>query len=114
MRDFKGFLGKELVHDRVKDAKALEGFGIKVRYLPDPPDIFDEYEFGMDWHGRQDVAFLVAVEKGKIARMLFGRPDGENPDILRPMEEDDLLRFQEEKGEQLMAFFKYLISGRQQ
>ncbi len=111
MKGFRDFLGKELIHERAKDGAALARFGIKVRYLPDPPDIFDEYEFGIDWKAEQDVAFLVAVEKGKIARMLFGRPDADNPDILRPMDEEDLGQFQKDLGGRLKEFFSFLTGA---
>ncbi|NPA94715.1 MAG: hypothetical protein GXO58_04735 [Thermodesulfobacteria bacterium] len=106
MRRFRRFLGKELDVTRATDSNLLSKWGMKVRYAPDEPDDFDEFEFGLNHKGDGDVAFLVAIEKGKIARMLFGWTVPDNPDMLKPMKDEDLEELLENKGRDLEEFFE--------
>ncbi len=111
VKRFAEYLGKKVKHDRVRESGELAKFGIRCRYLPDPPDIFDEYEFGIDFEKEQDRAFLVTVENGKIARMLFGATDPGNPDMLRPLSDADLEALLEKRGDALDGFFAYVVES---
>ena len=106
MDELKRFLGKEFNLSLAKDTVFLSGLGLSLRYAPDEPDDFDEFEFGLDHKGKQDVAFLVAIEKGKIARMLFGKTVKDDPDMLKPMSDEELAQLMNDKQELLIKFFE--------
>ena len=108
MERFKKYLGKKVNLENIKNEDQLMKFGVKCRYLPDPPEEFDEFEFGLDFKAEQDVAFLVAVEQAKIARLLFGSVDPDNPDIFRPLPEETLRDLAQEKSELLCNFFDFI------
>ena len=110
MERLKAVMGRKISLDRIKEREALADFGIECSYLPDPPDIFDEFEFRMEWPGGR-VSFLVAVEQELVQRLLFGQVDGDDPDLFRPLPEDTLARFISEKGDELCAFFDYICPG---
>ncbi len=110
MKRFREFLGKKLDINRAKDEERLSKWGIKVRYAPEEVDDFDEFEFGIDYKGTQDVAFLIAIEKGRIARVLFGWSVPDNPDMMKPMADDDLGKLLEKRGQDLVEFFQYITS----
>ena len=110
MKRFRRFLKKSLDLERVRDEKALSSMGITVRYAPDSPDDFDEFEFGLDYKRKEDVAFLVAIEKGQIARMLFGKTVKDNPDMLNPMTDEELSELLESRGEMLERFFEFVTA----
>ncbi len=108
MKRFRRFLKKTLDLEKVRDEKALSEMGISVRYAPESPEDFDEFEFGLDYKGKEDVAFLVAIEKGEIARMLFGKTVKDNPDMLNPMSDKELSELLEAKGDVLLRFFEFV------
>ncbi len=107
MERLKAVIGRRISLDCIKDRKALADFGIECSYLPDPPDIFDEFEFRMEWTGGR-VSFLVAVEQDRVQRLLFGQVDEEDPDLFRPLPEETLSHFISEKGDELCAFFDHI------
>ena len=111
MKRFQKYLDKEINLKNIKNEDNLKNFGVKCRYLPDPPEEFDEFEFGFDFKGSQDVAFVVTIELGKIKRLLFGQVDPDNPDLFRPLPEETLHELAEGKGDLLSAFFDYITEG---
>ena len=107
MEQFRRYLDRQLKTESVKEADKLAAFGITGRYLPDPPEDFDEFEFTTDFGG-QTVVLLVTVEMGKIKRLLFSLADQEDPDITRPLTESQLHDFFTQKGTQLLGFLDYI------
>ena len=101
-------MDKKVNHENVKQADRLRDMGITCRYLPDPPEDFDEYEFGIDYMGSQDRAVAVTIEKGEIKRMLFGATVPDNPDMLKPLSDEELAGLLERKGDGLVRFFSYI------
>ncbi len=108
MKRLRCYLDKTLNLERAVDQGRISEWGITLRYAPDPPEAFDEFEFGLDFQGDQDVAFVITIENGTIKRMLFGRPEKENPDLFRPLDKASLEAMMEKKGEALAAFFDYI------
>ncbi|HIE12862.1 MAG TPA: hypothetical protein EYP63_05490 [Desulfotomaculum sp.] len=104
MEQFRQYIGKTLDVSKVKDEGLLAGYGLKGRYIPDPPEEFDEFEFTTDFAG-QTVVLLVTVEKGAVKRMLLSYADPEDPDELRTMSETELQEFLSHKGGKLTGFF---------
>ncbi len=111
MKRLRQYLDKPLNVEKATDRDRISRWGISVRYAPDPPEDFDEFEFGLDYQGHQDVAFVTTIEKGEIKRMMFGRPDRDNPEILRPMGDDVLADLMEKKVDDILAFFDFFTSG---
>ncbi|MEW6002779.1 MAG: hypothetical protein AB1638_09070, partial [Nitrospirota bacterium] len=107
MQRFKKYIDKELKLANVKDSDQLETFGIICTTLPDPPEDFDEFEFTTDYGG-QNVVIGVAVQEGKIKRVMFVLADEKEPDVLRPFTEAQLKDFLDQRGEQLVGFFEYI------
>ncbi|MEW6447113.1 MAG: hypothetical protein AB1426_03360 [Bacillota bacterium] len=107
MERFRKYIGKTLILDNVKDRGILSGYGITSRYLPDPPEDFDEFEFAIDFAG-QTVVLLVTVEKKAVKRLLFSLADQDDPDVTRPLSETQLQEFLSQKGEQLTGFFDHI------
>ncbi len=110
MRRFSEYMNREVRHENVKNKEKLRDFGITCRYLPDPPEDFDEYEFGIDYEGSQDRAVAVTIEKGRISRMLFGATVPDNPDMLKPLSDEELGQLLEKRGDKLIEFFQYITS----
>jgi len=108
MKRFAEYMGRKVIHENVKDQGKLREFGITCRYLPDPPEDFDEYEFGIDYRGSEDRAVAVTVENGRISRMLFGATVPDNPDMLKPLSDHELEELLEKRGERLMKFFQFV------
>ncbi|HID97325.1 MAG TPA: hypothetical protein EYP57_03935 [Thermodesulfobacteriaceae bacterium] len=108
MELLRKYIDRELNLKHVKDTDMLTKYGITCRHLPDPPEVFDEFEFGIDFYGSQDAAFVVTVEKMRIVRMLFGFLDSDNPDILRPLPEERLELLVKERGRELQEFFDFI------
>lgn len=108
MDRFKVYLDKKVNHEHVKNSKQLEQFHIRCRFMPDPPDFFDEYEFGIDFIRDQDMGFAVTIEHGDVKRMLFGATDPENPDILKPLSDEELNSLLDKRGDDLIKFFDFI------
>ena len=56
----------------IKDAQKLKELGFVCRYLPDPPEDFDEFEFVTELAGISNLGLMVTVESLKIKRIFFG------------------------------------------
>ncbi len=108
MKRFRKYIDKTVNMENVKQAEYLETLGIVHRYLPDPPEEFDEFEFATDFQGNKDLGIMVTIELGKIKKLLFGLIDLENPDIIRPLSESQIADLLEQRGNQLTQFFDYI------
>ncbi|MEW6572398.1 MAG: hypothetical protein AB1374_02025 [Bacillota bacterium] len=109
MERFRKYVGRTLNLENTKDEGALARFGITGRYIPDPPEDFDEFEFATDFAG-QTVVILVTIEKGAVKRLLFSLADQDDPDETRPLSETQLQEFIAQKGEQLTGFFDLITA----
>ncbi|MEW6173310.1 MAG: hypothetical protein AB1510_09645 [Bacillota bacterium] len=107
MERLRKYVGKNLNIEKVKDSDTLMTFGIVCRYLPDPPEDFDEFEFTFDFNG-ETVVLLVTVELGKIKRLYFSLADRDDPDVTRPLTEEQLQELLTSKGDQLVRFLDFI------
>lgn len=107
MERFRKYVGKTLNLNNVKDEGVLSACKITSRYIPDPPEDFDEFEFATDFAG-QTVVLLVTVEKGAVKRLLLSLADEDDPDVTRPLSEAQLQEFLNQKGGQLTVFFDHI------
>ena len=108
MQRFKQYVGKRIHLSNIKDADRLASFGVICRYLPDPPEEFDEFEFIIDYHREEKLGLMVTVEMEKIKRIFFGMISSDNPDVVRPLTEDELKELLGQKGAKFLEFFEYI------
>ena len=108
MERFKQYVDKLINLNNIKNAGQLASFGMICRYLPDPPEDFDEFEFVSDYRGEKNLGLMVAVEMEKIKRIFFGMISPDNPDVVRSLTEDELKKLLNEKGANFLRFFAYL------
>lgn len=108
MQRFKEYMGKSVSVTNIKDKDRLASFGIICRYLPDPPEDFDEFEFVIDYHGKNDRGMMVTVEMEKIKRIFFGIISPDDPDVFRALTESQLKELLDEKGEILLKFLDHI------
>jgi len=107
MERFKKFMGRELDLEKVKDTGRLAASGIECAYLPDPLEDFDEVEFRTGF-GNDIIVITVAVELGKVKRIMISMADEKNPDMVRSLTGSQLEGFLAEKCETLVGFFEYV------
>lgn len=112
MERFRKYMGKEIDLENVKSADRLNAFGVSCTYLPDPPEEFDEFEFRTGFPGENKIVLTVAVEMGRIKRVMFSAADEEDPDVLRSLTQPQLNDLLAKKGELLVEFFQYITAGR--
>lgn len=110
MERFRCYIGREINLEKVKNMDRLDAFGITCTYLPDPPEEFDEFEFRTGFNGENNIVLTVAVEKGKIKRVMFSAADEEDPDVLRSLPQARLAGLLAKKGELLDEFFQYITA----
>lgn len=108
MERFRKYIGRELHWENAKNPNGLDFFGVECTYLPDPPEDFDELEFRTGFSRQDNIAVMVAVELGKIKRIMFNVVDEKDPDVVRSLTESQLNDFLAEKGDQLIGFFEYI------
>ena len=108
MKRFRKYIDRNVNLKNVKDSDQLNKFEVTCRYLPDPPEDFDEFEFARDFKGNRDLGIMVTIELGKIKKLLFGLIDPENPDIIRPLSESQIADLLAQRGNQLVRFFDYI------
>jgi hypothetical protein len=108
MQRFKQYVDQRIHLNNIKDANRLASFGMICRYLPDPPEDFDEFEFVSDYRGQENLGLMVTVEKEKIKRIFFGMISPDNPDVVRPLTTNELKELLDEKGAKFLRFFDYI------
>lgn len=111
MERFRNYVGKTVVLEKVREAVAQNAYGLAGRYLPDPPEDFDEFEFITDWDGENKLALMVTVEMMKVKRIFFGISSPENPDVVRGLSTTELKGLLGKKGDAFVNFFDYITRG---
>jgi len=110
MQRFKKYIGKDLILKNVKDSDALLSSGFICNNLPDSMGDFEELEFSSDLRG-QPLLMCVAVLTEKVKRIMFVVCNREDPDDVRPLSQDELKDFLDQKGDQLVNFFDGITRG---
>ena len=78
------------------------------RYVPDPPEDFDEFEFETNFGGIANLGLMVTVEKMAIKRIFFGVFSQKDPDVVTGLDEAQLERVFHRSGAQVNRFFDYI------
>ncbi len=108
MERFRKYMGKDINLENIKNSNRLSAFGITCTYLPDPPCEFDEFEFSTDFNGQDNIVITVAIELGKIQRIMFSVADKRDPEVTRSLTESQVAELLLKKGDQLVEFFAYI------
>lgn len=91
--------------DNIKNAGQLKELGFTCRYLPDPPEDFDEFEFVTELAGIENLGLMVTVESMKIKRIFFGIISPDDPDLVTGVSEAQLDSIFEQSSEKVSRFF---------
>jgi hypothetical protein len=94
--------------DNIKNSDKLKELGFVCRYLPDPPEDFDEFEFGTALAGISNLGLMVTVEFLKIKRIFFGLISPEDPDRVTGVSETQLNSIFEQSGAEVFRFFDFI------
>ena len=108
MERLRKYVGLGVRLENIKDAEGLRDFGFSCRYLPDPPEDFDEFVFVTDFVGTNDLGLMVTVESMTIQRIFFGLISADDPDIVTALSEAQLENLLVQHGDTLIGFFDYI------
>ena len=108
MEQLKKYMDTKINLENMKDADRLEDLGFTCRYLPDPPEDFDEFEFATEIGELKNVALMITVENMEIKKILFGLISEDDPDNVTGLSEEQMVRISDEAGEKLSQFFSYI------
>ncbi|MGB9803263.1 hypothetical protein [Desulfofundulus sp.] len=108
MEQFRRYMGRRVNLNNMKDTGKINGYGIICTYIPDPPEEFDEFEFKTEFSELEDIIITLAIESGKIARIMFSLADKENPDVVRRINQSQIEEFLMSRNQQLIQFFEFI------
>ena len=108
MERFRKYIGSQINLENIKKAKNLKALGFTCRYLPDPPEDFDEFEFVTDFEASNDLGLMVTVESDSVKRMFFAFISPDDPDIVSALTEDQLKNLLDQRSDTLIRFFDYI------
>ncbi len=108
MERLKKYIGVAVNLDNIRDAERLKNFRFTCRYLPDPPEDFDEFEFGADLGGLKNLGLMVTIESMAIRRIFFGLISHDNPDIVTGLTKAQVQDIFEQSGDTLIRFLDYI------
>lgn len=104
MERFTTYIGRELDEAGLRGEGALDRAGARARWLPETLEDFDEIDLALPLDAERDLAVYIAVETGKIARIMVGQvPAGDDDADPRPFEAADLAAVLEKKGDAVAA-----------
>ncbi len=110
MEQLKKYYDSKINLENIKNADRLEDLGFTCRYLPDPPEDFDEFEFVTEVGELKDVALMITVENMEIKKILFGLVSADDPDDITGLSKEQLATISDQAGEKLSQFFSYITS----
>lgn len=105
MDALRKYVGLTVNLDNIKDANRLKELGFACRYLPDPPEDYDEFEFVADLGDIKNLGLMVTVENMQIKRIFFGIISPDNPDVVTGLSEPQVKRVFEQSAHDLFRFF---------
>jgi hypothetical protein len=108
MERFRRYIGSTVSLESIKDANGLASYGVTCRYLPDPPEDFDEFEFVSDFEGTKNLGLMVTVESMMIKRIFFGFISAEDPDVVSGLTDAQLTRLLDQQGDSFIRFFDFI------
>jgi len=92
---------------RFDDAALFDETGVVPRYLPDAFEEFDEMEFILPFEGDRKLVLSLALEQGKVMRILLGWVAPDDPDdFMRSFDEEGLEKALTLRGDALVRFME--------
>jgi hypothetical protein len=111
MKRFRVFFNREVIRERLDDTELLTRAGLKVRYLPEVFEDFDEMEFLAPLEEGKDLVVSMALEQGKIMRLMLGWVGPDDPeDEMRSLDEGGVQQVLERYGDALTEFLKAITA----
>ncbi|MHC4473252.1 MAG: hypothetical protein ACYS99_20095 [Planctomycetota bacterium] len=112
MQRLRRFLTRELAADRLADRPALAALGVRERWVPETIEAFDEVELALPLDAERDAVLTLAVEEGKLARILLGwAAAGDDDADTAGFDEEGLAAVLERHGETLERLLEHLTGG---
>ena len=108
MERLKKYIGSPISLENIKDEEKVKAFGFTCRYLPDPPEDFDEFEFVTDFERTNDLGLMVTVESMTIKRIFFGLISPDDPDVVSALSEAQLTNLLDQRSDTLFRFFDHI------
>lgn len=108
MERLKKYLGRPIKLANVKDTDQLATFSFECRYLPDPPEEFDEFEFVTKVGTVEQLGLMVTVQSMKVVKLFFGSVDPENSDLVSGLTEAQLSSVFNEAGHNILELLDYI------
>ncbi len=110
MERFQVFIGRILDRSRLDNREALERAGLEPRYLPESFDEFDEVDFVAPLDGPNRMVLSVALEQGRIGRIILGWVAPDDPDdAMRSFDDEGLQRALGANGDRVVAFLDEVL-----
>jgi hypothetical protein len=101
------YIGRGLAEARLREERTLALLGARARWLPESLEDFDEIDLALPLDGERDLVLYVAVETGKIARIMLGRvPAGDDDADPLPFDEAGLAAVLDEKGDAVVSLLE--------
>jgi len=112
MERFQKYLHRSLLPDRLADAAAIEGLGFRGRWIPEELQAFDEIELARSLDDATDLLLTLAVEEGKIARMMLGQaPAGDDDADAQGIPDDQMAGVLAAHGDAVEEMMKLLTQA---
>ena len=111
MERFQKYLGRTLSSASLADRAAIEATGFRGRWIPEVLEAFDEIELARPLDDGRDLLLTLAVEEGKIARMMLGQAKAGDDDAdARGLEEEELAAAVAAHGDAVDAVMELLTA----
>jgi len=112
MDRLRKFLHLPLLPDRLADRAAMEGRGFRGRWVPDELQPFDEVELARPLDHATDLLLTLAVEEGKIERMMLGQAlAGDDDADARGLSETELAEALAVHGDAVTDLLEFLTGA---
>jgi hypothetical protein len=112
MDRFQKYLYRPLLPDRLSDSDAVAAAGFRGRWVPEELQPFDEVELARSLDDATDLLVTLAVEEGKIARMMLGKaPAGDDDADATGLTEDELAAAVAAHGDAVERLMDHLTGG---
>ena len=113
MKRLHKFIDREIDQKAVRNEKPLAEMGIKIRYVPDEIEEFDELEFGFsEPEGDRTIIFTMVLESWKLKRVSLGYiPEGGDEDDMHAFSEAELAQVMDKRGDTIVRFFETVTPG---
>jgi hypothetical protein len=111
MERLKKYVGRLIDLAHIKNDQQLGTFGFECRYLPDPPEDFDEFEFVTRAGTIEQLGLMVTVQSMRIAKLFFASIDPQNPDLVSGLTEAQLSTVFEEAESNILGLLDYITQA---